>query len=75
MPVIRMTLVENPGSNVTIMAPLQGKPAFRGEGDTDFLCGKEACSTALLKGMVEGQVSFENIFFKCSTCGRFNVLP
>ena len=70
---IKLEVISKPSEGTrTIMEPKVG-PAFKGDGDTDYICGK--CGTVLAEKMRKGQVQIKNIVVRCPKCGQYNEFP
>ncbi len=53
-----------------VSVPAPGVPAYRGQGDTDYLCA--SCGALLCQGVTLGL--FANVVFRCG-CGALIRLP
>jgi hypothetical protein len=72
MPTIELKVTSAPAGTAATEAPPSAGPLFRGNGDTDYLCGN--CGFAIASGISQGQrVPFDSA--TCPACGARNELP
>jgi len=68
---IKLKIIPEPSEGTrTVMKP-KVVPAFKGDGDTDYVCGQ--CGVVLADKMRQGQV--QNIVVRCPKCGKYNEFP
>jgi hypothetical protein len=72
MPAISLKVKQAPSGDVDPSVAAAAKPLFRGNGDTDYLCGN--CGAIIALGMAAAQrVPFDST--TCSACGAENEFP
>jgi len=68
---IKLEIILKPSEGTrTVMEP-KVVPAYNGDGDTDYICGK--CGALLADKIRKGQV--QNIVVRCPKCGQYNEFP
>ena len=68
---IKLNIVAKPPEGSRTVIECKVSPAFRGEGDTDYICGD--CGTLIAEKMRRGQI--KNIVVRCPKCGQYNEFP
>ena len=68
---IKLSAVPKPREGSRTLIESRVSPAFRGEGDTDYICG--GCGTLIAEKVRHGQI--RNIVVRCPKCGQYNEFP
>lgn len=68
---IGLSIVSKPREGSRTVIEPEVAPAFKGEGDVDYVCGN--CGAVLAEKLREGQI--ENIVIHCPKCGKYNEFP
>jgi hypothetical protein len=72
MPTTSLKVTRAPAGAVAEVAPVLGKPLFRGTGDTDYLCGN--CGSVIAASMGPTQRVIVDAA-TCFACGAENEFP
>ncbi len=72
MPTIPLKVTRPPADSADHHTPDPGKPLFRGNGDTDYLCGN--CGAVMAANMGPNQHVIVDVA-TCSACGAENEFP
>ena len=68
---IRLSVIPKPGEGVRTVIESKVSPAFKGEGEVDYICG--CCGAILAENVRQGQI--KNIVIHCPKCGQYNEFP
>ncbi len=68
---VELSTVAKPREGSRTVIESKVSPAFRGEGDTDYICG--GCGTLIAEKVRSGQI--RNIVVCCPKCGQYNEFP
>ena len=68
---IKLSIIPKPREGSRTVIESKVIPAFRGEGDVDYLCGK--CGATLAEKVRRGQI--KNIVVHCPKCRQYNEFP
>lgn len=72
---IPLTVIPEPEPNTRAVLVIQGDlPAFRGEGNVDFICGNKECGQILVESVGRG-IWMKNLVIRCPKCKSFNEIP
>jgi len=70
---VQLKIIPAPPEDTRTVFALQGKfPAFKGQGNTDLVCGH--CGQVLVEG-IGADAIIKNIVIKCPNCGNYNEIP
>jgi hypothetical protein len=72
MPAVPLKVTQPPPSDRDHQAPTAVRPLFRGNGDTDYLCGN--CGSIMAAAMGPSQHVIVDVA-TCSGCGAENEFP
>jgi len=72
MPSIALKVTSPPSTTIDRQTPRDAKPLFRGNGDTDYVCGN--CAAVIASGMGPTQHFIVDTTI-CSSCGAENEFP
>ena len=72
MPTIALKVIGPPRDNASDTVSPDAKPLFRGNGDTDYVCGQ--CGSVMAARMGPGQRVIVDTA-TCSGCGAVNEFP
>ena len=68
---IKLSTVPKPREGSCTVIESKVSPAFRGEGDADYICGD--CGALIAEKVRRGQI--RNIVVRCPKCGQYNEFP
>lgn len=68
---IKLKVVPKPGERTRTVIESKVSPAFRDEGDFDYVCGN--CGAVIAEKVRPGQI--RNIVVHCPKCGQYNEFP
>ena len=68
---MKLCIIPKPAEGSRTVIESKVNPAFKGEGDSDYVCGN--CETILAEKIRRGQI--KNIVVRCPKCGQYNEFP
>ena len=68
---MKLNIVPEPPEKTRTVIESKVTPAFKGEGDIDYICGN--CGVVLAEKIRQGQI--RNIVIHCPKCGQYNEFP
>ena len=68
---IKLNIVPKPAQGTRTLIESKISPAFKGEGETNYVCGN--CGAVLAEKVRPGQI--KNIVVLCPKCGKYNEFP
>lgn len=68
---IKLGITPKPPQGTRTVIESKVSPAFKGQGDTDYICGN--CGAILAGKVRQGQI--RNIVIHCPNCGQYNEFP
>ena len=68
---IKLSVIPEPREGNRTVIESKASPAFKGEGDVDYICGN--CGAILAGKLRRGQI--RNIVVHCPKCGQYNEFP
>jgi len=68
---IKLAIISKPPEGTRTVIESNASPAFKGEGDSDYICGN--CGAILAEKIRRGQI--KNIVVRCPKCGQYNEFP
>ena len=68
---IKLATIPKPPEGTRTVIESKVSPAFKGEGDSDYICGN--CGAILAEKIRQGQI--KNIVMYCPKCGQYNEFP
>jgi len=68
---IKLNVIPKPSEGTRTVIESKVSPAFKGEGDSDYICGN--CGAVLAEKIRRGQI--KNIVIHCPKCGQYSEFP
>ena len=68
---IKLNIIPKPREGTRTVIESKVSPAFKGEGDVDYICRN--CGAILAEKVYRGQI--RNIVVHCPKCGQYNEFP
>jgi len=65
---IKLNIIPKPREGSRTVIESKVSPAFKGEGDMDYICGN--CGALIAENVHRGQI--RNIVVHCPKCGQYN---
>ena len=71
MEIIKLSIIPEPPEGSRTVIESKVSPAFKGEGEVDYMCG--SCGALIAEKVRLGQI--RNIVVHCPKCGQYNEFP